>query len=397
MKNLIAFVLVLITFSSFSQFKSGFEPIEARDMIQICNSFGFIDLYGSDKEIIPVGFERVYTSPSLGMDNKFQVYKDGNKGVINFRGTTSNQSSWMENLYASMIPAKGRIKINDKKFDYQMGENSGSYIHAGYTLAIGYMKDDLLKQIRDLNKEGIYDIYITGHSQGGALAILVRSYLNYLPENEMSKKNNFKVYAFADPMVGNDSYVNEYNKNYCDNGMSYAIHNPDDFVIKLPVSQADESFWEKNISLLLSSNEQFSKSNALMEGAMFLFKDKVVELAKTMSKQIEAMLFKELGTIEMPAFESELNYKHTANVILISPTVYPLELKDSSILKNDSLMKIYKRDATGTFEDKDLYKQTSAFLQHKPYNYYTAILKDYFQTDYDVLAQKYFVMPTKKN
>lgn len=395
MKKLVTLLLILLSFSTFSQFNSGFDATEVRNMIQICNSFGYIDLYSSDKEILPAGFEKEFTSASLGMDNKFQVYKSGDKGVINFRGTTSKQTSWMENLYASMIPAKGKIIINGKKFNYQMGENSGSYIHAGYTLAIGYMKDDLLNQIRELNKQGIYDIYITGHSQGGALAILFRSYLNYLPESELSKKNNFKVYAFANPMVGNDSYVKEYNNNYCDNGMSFAIHNPEDFVIKLPVSQADETFWEKNISLLLSNSKQFSKSNALMEGAMYMFKDKVVELAKTMSKQIEAMLFKELGTIEMPEFQSELNYKHTGNIILISPTTYPLELKDSTILQNDSIMRVSKRDENGIFVNKDLYKQTSPFLQHKPYNYYTAILKDYFQNDYAILSQKYFVMPSK--
>jgi hypothetical protein len=70
-----------------------------------------------------------------------------------------------------------------------------------------------------------------------------------------------------------------------------------------------------------------------------------------------------------------------------------LELKDPSILQNDSLMKIYKRDKNGVFEDKSLYKKPSWSLQHKPYNYYTALLKDHFPEEYLRLDKKYFVMP----
>lgn len=373
--------------------KSGFEASEARDMIQICNSFGYLDLYKKDSDILPSGYTKTYTSPAYGMDNKFQIYTKGNKGVINFRGSTSKQSSWLENLYASMIPVQDKIVVNGDTFNYQVGEKQDSRVHAGYMLAIYFFKDDLLKQIAELNKKGIYNIYITGHSQGGALAQLVRAYFNYLPEKELSKKNVFKVYAFANPMIGNTSFAKEYSKNYCDPGMSYILHNPTDFVTKLPVSYNDSTFWQANLIDFISNSESFSKTGFAVEGALYFFKDKVNDLAKSMSKNIEAQLLKELGEIKMPTFHEDVNYVHTGNLIKLSATEYPLELKDSTILKNDSLMKIYKRDANGIFENKKLYKKPNPSLQHKAYNYYTSILKDYFPDEYTRLEKKVFVLP----
>ena len=62
---------------------------------------------------------------------------------------------------------------------------------------------------------------------------------------------------------------------------------------------------------------------------------------------------------------------------------------------NKAELKKHKRDAEGNFEDKSLYTKSSWMLQHKPYNYYTSILKDYFPEEYEKLDQKYFVMPAK--
>ena len=386
---------VFVALSSNAQIDSGFNALEAKNMIQICNSFSYMDLYNSDATIIPSGFDKSYASPSYGMDNMFQIYKNENKAVINFRGTTANQLSWMENLYASMIPVKGKIIVNGDPFPYQLGENKSSHIHAGYTLAIYYFKDDLLKQIKKLNDEGIYNIFITGHSQGAALAQLVRAYLDYLPKNVLSKKNTFKVYAFASPMIGNKSFIEEYDRKYCTTGMSYLINNPEDYITRLPFSYNDSTFWQENISTLVTNRSEFSTKNAAIEGFSSLFKDKLINMAKNMSKNIETQIFKELGDIEMPEFYEDLNYSATGNLIKLSPTEYPLELKDPTILKNDSLMKVLKRDNEGYFEDKSLYKKQGFSLQHKPYNYYTSVLKDYFPEEYARLDQKYFVLPNK--
>lgn len=395
MRLKVLFVFIYLCSHSYAQLKSGFDAEEAKKMIQICNSFGYIDLYGSDADILPQGLWKQYTSSTLGMDNKFQIYANKQYGVIHFRGSTSKTTSWLENLYASMIAGKGEIIVNQNSFKYKVASNEESRVHAGYMLALYYLKDDLLKQIKKLNDKGIYNFYITGHSQGGALAQMTRAYLHYLPANELSKQNTFKVYAFANPMIGNNSFVKEYNQLFCEPGMSFLIHNPIDYVTKLPVSYNDSTYWQKYLSDFLFNRDNFSKSAFAIDGAMYFFKDKVNEYAKKMSKNIEAQIIRELGDIQMPKLYDDINYVHTGNIIKIAPVKYPLELKDSSILKNDSLMRIYKRNADGVFEDKSLYKKQEMFIQHKAYNYYVSLLKEYFPSDYDALKNKYFVLPKK--
>lgn len=387
--------IIFIMLSCHAQIESGFKPSEAKDMIQICNSFSYMDLYGSDKTIIPFGYNKIYTSEPTEMDNKFQIYKNGNEAVISFRGTTGKQLSWMENLYASMIPVKGKIIVNGDPFRYQLGQNKSSHIHAGYTLAIYYFKEDLLKQIKKLNKEGVYNIYLTGHSQGASLAQLVRAYFDYLPKKELSKKNTFKIYAFGSPMIGDKSFIEEYNKKYCKTGMSFLINNPNDYIPKLPFSYNDSTFWQENISKLLTNRDEFSSKKTALGGLSLLFKDKIIDIAKNMSKNIEAQIFKKLGDIEMPEFDEELNYATTGNLIELPPTVYPLELKASTIRKNDSLMNTLEIDDDGNFKDKSLYKKHGFSHQHKPYNYYTSFLKEFFPKEYASLDKKYFVEPEK--
>lgn len=398
MKNtltLIALVFALLVgSSSLAQISNGFISSEARDMIQICNSFTYLDLYGDDANILPASYSKVYTSPAYKMDNKFQVYSNGTAGVINFRGTTMEQLSWMENLYASMIPVKGEISVNGEVFKYQMGEERESRIHAGYTLAISFFKNDLLQQIQELNEKGIYDIYITGHSQGGAISQLVRAYLHYLPSQDLDKKNNFKVYAFASPMVGNDSFVQEYNKHFVDAKMSYLLNNPTDFVSKLPFSHKDSTFWQNAlIEIVKNRDDGNSMKSMAFEAMTFLFQDKILNMAKKMSSRIEAQIFSQIGDVVMPELYDDFNYSKTGNEIEVQPVEYPLELKDPSILENDSLMKVLKRDSDGNFEDKSLYKKQGFSGQHKPYNYYVSILKEYFPEEYELLDQKYFVEP----
>ncbi|MEJ6582811.1 MAG: hypothetical protein QNL61_06825 [Crocinitomicaceae bacterium] len=69
---------------------------------------------------------------------------------------------------------------------------------------------------------------------------------------------------------------------------------------------------------------------------------------------------------------------------------YLLELKDSTILKDKAFLKEHPRDKKEVFEDKSLYKKTSMPLQHKTYNYYTAILRTYFPKEYNRIEPKSF-------
>jgi len=376
MKIFLVLLVIIASTTTFAQLKPGFDPSEARDMIRICNSATYLDLYGDDSAILPDGYTKIYTSPVYGMDNLFQVYTKGDLGVINFRGSTAKKNSWLANMYAAMIPAKGKMEINEDKFKYQFGRDTNGAVHAGYSLAIYFLKDDILKQIKELNKQGIRDIILTGHSQGGALAQLTMAFLDYQSMFKVSRRNTFKVYSFANPMIGNELFCKEYSDKFCKSEMSYVLQNPKDFVPKMPISYYDD-FWEKNLADFILNNEEFNEMKFATDGLLNLFKGKMPALAKKLAENINKQLLKDLGDIKMPAFKNELNYKHTGNVILISETIYPSKKDD-------------KEDAK-----KSMINFKGSTLQHKPYNYYTAILKDYFSEDYNRLEQKYFVMPEK--
>ena len=247
-----------------------------------------------------------------------------------------------------------------------------------------------MQQVRHLNDHGVYDIIITGHSQGGALALLTNAYFSHLSKRKLDKKNRFKVYAFAHPMVGNIEFVEEYNKAFCASKMSYSIINPEDMVPKMPLSYNDSTYWKSHIMAMFSDNEEFSQNKMIQEGLTLLFQKKLQATVEKFSESVEKQIESELGEITMPDTKKEMNYATIGNVIKLPPPEYPLELKDSTILEDDVFLADNPRDKNGVFENKSVYKKTSMSQNHKPYNYYTAILKVYFPNKYKVVEPKLF-------
>lgn len=391
MKHTLLFILFSYFTVSAEEFKRGFNASEAKDMIAICNSYTFLDLYHSDSEILPKGYNKTYTSRTLGMDNKYQIYQKGTIGVINIRGSTDKSLSWMENFYASMIPAKGVIKTPDYTFNYCFARDTSAAVHAGYALGIAFLSKDILHQLKELNKQGIFNIIITGHSQGGALAHLLCAYLENSPNSIVSKKNTFKTYAFADPMTGNKAFVDEYNSRFCTNQTSFSIINPDDFVPTLPMSyNAEGNFISpETISSLFFDRTNFDFKQLAMDFALKKLEKTLSGYLKYASHALEKRISETIGDVIMPTYLEDINYKAIENRIELPSFEYPKILKDSTILSNDSLMTIYKRDLNGVFYEKSLYKKEPMRYQHKPYNYYVAILKKYFKEEYEKLNRNY--------
>ena len=390
MKFVFFFLFFFVHLFSQAQFRVGFNANEAKEMIQLCNSFTYLELYHSDKDIIPEGYTRTYTSPVLGMDNLFQIYTKGKVAVINFRGSTDKKQSWMENIHSAIIPAIGSIEIKDKTFNYKFARDTVAGVHAGYALGLAYLHEELLHQIKLLNKKGIFQIYITGHSQGGSLAILTRAYLGYLPHHKLNKKNRFKVYTFAQPMVGNIEFTQEYDSKYSDKGMSYSMINKADVVPKMPISYNDTTFWKSHLGKLLSKEEKLDKSAMFKEGMTLLFQRKLQGINEKFGHSVEKQIEKELGEITLPEPKKEINYAQVGNLIILPSPQYPLEMKDSTLLENEEFLASHPRDEKGVFLNKSVYKKTSVSQNHKTYNYYTAVLQVYFPEEYNRVEPKLF-------
>ncbi|MFN3403779.1 MAG: lipase family protein [Cytophagaceae bacterium] len=389
MKKTVVIIFLSLSIQTFAQLKSGFIKEEARDMIALCNSFTFLDLYKSDSEIIPKNYKKIYTSGVFGMDNKYQIYLNGNTAIINVRGSTAKKISWLENINSAMIPAKGTIITKEDTFNYCFANHPKAAVHTGFALGVAFLRADLLHQIKNLNKDGIYNFILTGHSQGGALCNLLRSYFEHLPAGVISEKNNFKTYTFAAPMVGNKEFNEEYSKLYCENLSSFNVVNPSDPIPTMPLSYNNTNYVGENLKNLIFERESFSLKKTVSDGLVLLFEENVSKVVKKFGESTTQQIKKEVGDVTIPEYAEDINYHKVCNVIEIFPAFYPRILKDSTILQNDSLMTVYKRGSDGYFVNKELYKKEPWGYQHKPYNYYVSILLQYFPEDYKKLRRTY--------
>ncbi len=377
---------------SWSQHQTGFIESEAIELSRICNSYNALDQTGSDEAFVPTYYQKIYTSKALGMDNIFQVYADtiNKKGIIHFRGSSSKKISWLENFYATLIPSKGVLKVDGESFNYNMSNAEDAYIHAGYTIGFLSMEKGVLEQIDILNSLGIYTIFITGHSQGGAIAHICMAYLDQLPKEKSKQANQFKVYAFANPMVGNDKFAADYNSRFCDTGLSYLIHNPKDVVIKMPIASNDTTFLQSLVDDL-STNPELASQAFILQAAFALMKNQINTMVTTMLDNVEGEVINEIGPIELPKdSQKQMQYSHTGNQIIIEPADY------SNIKTPDSKFKLPQEIENSPIGSviKLLMKNTDG--QHKMYNYYTGLLKKYQPQVYQDLDQKVFISFEKK-
>jgi len=159
-------------------------------------------------------------------------YRNDNKvAVISLRGTIGELASWMENYYAAMIPATGSLQINDSTtFNYQLAADSNAHVHVGWVVGLAHLAPGITEQIRLAYQKGIHEFIIIGHSQGGALATLTRSYLFYLTEKGgLPKDIVYKTYCSASPKVGNLYYAYDFDF-ITRNGWGFTIVNAADWV-----------------------------------------------------------------------------------------------------------------------------------------------------------------------
>lgn len=383
MKSTLLTALSFLCLCATAQLRPGFDKQEALDMIQLCNSYPYIEIYNSDEDILPEGYKKTYTTGVFGMDNMFQVYTcDRGYAVINVRGSTDKKISWMENFYSSMIPSSGTIQIKDRTIDYQFAADSAATVHAGYALGIAYMADDLHFHINYLNALGIHDIMLTGHSQGGAICQLLMSYLHYLPEGILSDKNTFKTYSFAAPRVGNAAFVADYDTHHTASDMSHLIIIEEDVVPSLPLAYRDGPLIsEEEITALFNKEQDFDFQEVVRNGFYNLFEKPIAGMTGWLSTKVSKQIHDDLGSYTIPEYTKDINYGQIGNLRTLPPAEYPDKIDETQSHTEAQLAELK--------ESADHEKKGSKFYQHKPHNYYISLLKAYFPERYEVTEPKY--------
>ncbi len=182
---------------------------------------------------LPSNYSIAHRSAELGLKNRWNMwYRNDNKvAVISLRGTVAELPSWLENYYAAMIPAIGSLQLNDSTvFDYQLAKDPKAHVHTGWVIGLASMAPGITEQIKVAYAKGIHEFIIIGHSQGGALATLTRSYLFYLTEKgALPKDIVYKTYCSAAPKTGNLFYAYDFDF-ITRNGWAFTVVNAADWV-----------------------------------------------------------------------------------------------------------------------------------------------------------------------
>lgn len=373
-----------------AQLQVGFDPAEARDLSALCTTHTFKELYGDDAAMLPGGFHRVYESPVMGLDNKFQLFRNGDLAVLEIRGSTANPMSWMENVQAAMIPATGTIRINDRLFKYRFAKDTAASVHAGYALGLACLANDMVARLNDLAENGVHDVLLTGHSQGGALILLLRAYLHHLPKGTVDRRLRFKTYAFGNPMVGNRAFVEEFEASMAPTLGCYTVVNPADPVTHMPLTYDDGRLVSaERVFAVMTGKEELDLKGRARTAAIRLFRNTLSGLNTTISESVEKRVTGTVGDVEMPPYRAEINYMPMPARIEIRPFAYPVALKDSTILRDPERLRLEPRDQDGRFINEELYRKEPMFYQHKPYNYHVGVLQRWHPAEYGALKRKW--------
>lgn len=214
MKLLFFFASIAIAISTSAQkLKPGFDIHEYDDLLSLAY-FGKIKPdsltdYRTDKT-----YHMEYRSEEVGLLNRWTLFlRNDNVGIIDVRGTVNKTTSWLANFYAGMVPATGTLQLNDTTtFAYQLAADPKANVHVGWTVSLGFLGPDIVKHLNDYYKnKQVKEYFIIGHSQGGAIGFLLRSYLEYeKKKGHIPADLVFKTYCSAAPKPGDMFYTYDY-------------------------------------------------------------------------------------------------------------------------------------------------------------------------------------------
>lgn len=217
--------------------KPGFDKLEYIELLKLSARTTANPAY-FDTLPAPQHFRMIYQSPVMGLGNLWDLWMNTNNvAVISIRGTTENSVSWLSNFYAAMVPAKGEMQISETEiFKYELASDPKAAVHVGWLVSTAFLSKDILPKIDSIYKAGVKDIIIMGHSQGGAIAYLLTSYLyNLQKQNRIPSDIRLKTYSSAGPKPGNLYYAYDYEA-MTQYGWAFNVVNSIDWVPEVPMS-----------------------------------------------------------------------------------------------------------------------------------------------------------------
>lgn len=343
LKNSATFLFLFYTSFSIAQvLKPGFDKDEYKNMMYISANSTASESYAS-KYPKPIDYELKYQSGSMGLDNLWTLWTKENKiAVISLRGTTQKAESWLANFYAAMVPAKGSIELSkDYTYNYTLAQHPEAKVHIGWLISTAYLSKDIIPKIDSCYKQGIKDMIIVGHSQGGAISFLLTAYLYQLQSAKLIPSDiRFKTYCSAAPKPGNLYFAYEYE--YLTKGnWSYNVVNSADWVPETPVSIQTVNDFNK-VNPFIDAKDVIKKQKfpaKIVLKKVYKELDKSTkEATETYEKYLGNMAYKiinkTLPEYKEPNYSNSNNYVRTGNTIVLfaNEEYYKIYPNDNKII-----------------------------------------------------------------
>lgn len=283
----------------------------------------------------PEYFQFIYRSPELGLQNRWDLWVSKDSvAVISIRGTVKSSASWLENYYASMVSASGKLILSQNDtFRYHLSDDKKAGVHVGWLTGMAFLSKDIIPKIDSCITKGIYNFLIIGHSQGGAISYLLTSYLQQLKkENKISEKVQFKTYSSAAPKPGNLYYAYSY-EHLVNPGWGFTIVNTFDWVPETPV--AFQTIKDFNKTNPFESAKSYIKKlpfpkniivSSMFNGLKSPFEKAEKRFIKRLGKNAGREVEKRLPGFVQPTYLETNNYVRTGNTILLTPDSTYFEL-----------------------------------------------------------------------
>jgi hypothetical protein len=238
MKKVFAFVAVtLLSLPVIGQsLKPGFDKKECLALLVLSAHHADSSFYSRLPQ--PENFHRKYRSKEMGLKFCWDLWTNENhQAVIDVRGSTKDQASWMANFYSAMVPAKGKLTLSPTEtFSYELSADPKAAVHVGYLLSVSFLSKDILPKIDSLYSQGVKNIFLTGHSQGGGVCYLLTAHLYSLQkQGKLPADLRFKTYCTAAPKPGNLYFAYTY-ETMTQEGWAFNVVSTADWVPEVPFS-----------------------------------------------------------------------------------------------------------------------------------------------------------------
>ncbi|OLP16648.1 lipase [Leptolyngbya sp. 'hensonii'] len=162
-------------------------------------------------EIFAAWGDRVLISQA-STDTQCAILPRGTDLILVFRGSESSVD-WKTDFDTRQDRAEFDKQVirqeiasqRDKVYPYAGSSSSGALMHRGFVNAYFSVREQIHESI---NRHEVSQVTVTGHSLGGALAILCAVDIQY----NFSEKVTVEVYTFGAPKVGNDGFRDSFNR-----------------------------------------------------------------------------------------------------------------------------------------------------------------------------------------